>query len=145
MRFKKIAALAACLLATAGAASASPVAGRWRTLENEGVVDVYDCDGGVCGRVVTSRRILADPGLKDAYNKDRSLRSRPIKGLAIFQDMRGGPTVWKGRVYNPGDGGTYSGTLTLVDANTLKLRGCIVFPLCKTQVWTRMHEGAAGR
>ena len=123
----------------AGAAAASPASGLWRTTENGGIVEVVDCGGGICGRVVTSERIKADPTIKDAYNKNPALRGRPIKGLALFEGMTGGPQVWKGKVYNPADGGTYSGTVKLVDAERLSLRGCIVFPLCKTQTWTRVR------
>jgi len=51
----------------------------------------------------------------------------------------GGPKVWKGgKIYNPEDGNTYQGTITLVDDNTLNLRGCVIFPLCKTQTWSRL-------
>jgi uncharacterized protein (DUF2147 family) len=45
---------------------------------------------------------------------------------------------WSGQVYNADDGKTYSGSLTLQDANTIKLEGCIMGGLlCKAQTWTR--------
>lgn len=131
--------VAVITLLAAGSAAASPASGRWRTAEDGGVVEVSDCGVSVCGRVVSSKRIVADPMIKDVYNKNPALRDRLIKGVALFEDMHGGPAVWKGRVYNPADGGTYSGTVTLIDAGTLKLRGCIIFPLCKTQTWTRLR------
>ena len=54
-------------------------------------------------------------------------------------DFTGGPTKWTGgKVYNPDDGGTYSGTIELLSDNQLKLKGCIVAPFCKTQVWNRV-------
>ena len=127
------------VLLAASSALASAASGRWRTAENGGVVEVIDCGEAVCGRVVSSLQITADPEIKDAYNKNPALRGRLIKGVALFEDMRGGPTLWKGRVYNPADGGTYSGTVTLISADALRLRGCIVFPLCKTQTWTRIR------
>ena len=37
------------------------------------------------------------------------------------------------------DGGTYRGTITMPNDNSLRLRGCIVAPLCKTQTWTRIQ------
>ena len=128
--------LALCLGGVARAAS--PASGRWSTPENNGVVEVSECGAGVCGAVVTSDRIKADPGLKDAYNKTIALRTRPIQGLQIFHEMTGGPEIWKGRVYNPADGGTYSGSVRLVSADRMKLTGCIVWPLCKSETWTRL-------
>ena len=44
-----------------------------------------------------------------------------------------------GSGYNPDDGGTYKGRLTPVDIDHLAVRGCIVWPLCKTQTWTRVR------
>jgi uncharacterized protein (DUF2147 family) len=45
---------------------------------------------------------------------------------------------WSGQVYNAEDGKTYTGNLTLQDANTIKLEGCILGGLvCKAQTWSR--------
>jgi uncharacterized protein (DUF2147 family) len=45
---------------------------------------------------------------------------------------------WSGQVYNAEDGKTYSGSITLQDARTLKLEGCVLGGLfCKAQTWTR--------
>ena len=41
--------------------------------------------------------------------------------------------------YSAEDGKTYSGKITPLGANQLKLRGCVFFPLCKTQTWTRVR------
>lgn len=133
-----VAALSVAVSAMAPTAWASPASGRWRTAENAGVVEVSDCGGGICGRLITSTRLEADPTLKDRNNKDPALRSRTLKGMALFEGMTGGPSLWKGKVYNPVDGKTYSGSVKLAGADTLKLTGCIVFPLCKTQTWTRI-------
>ena len=37
------------------------------------------------------------------------------------------------------DGKTYKAKVTPIDANTLKVRGCVFVPLCKTQTWTRVR------
>ena len=44
-----------------------------------------------------------------------------------------------GAIYNGDDGGTYKATITPIDADHLKVRGCIVWPLCKSQTWTRVR------
>jgi uncharacterized protein (DUF2147 family) len=119
--------------------AASPADGMWRTPTREGQVQIYDCGPAICGKLVTSAGLRENPELKDINNKDESQRGRPLKDLLMLQGFTGGPSEWKGgRVYNPEDGGTYKGTIKLVGPDQLKLTGCIVFPLCKTQTWNRI-------
>ncbi len=54
--------------------------------------------------------------------------------------LTGGPKDWTGgTVYNPEDGNSYKASLTLVDANTVKITGCLVTPLCRSQTWVRAN------
>ena len=132
--------IAAALGATAAAAPGTDaVVGRWRTPEDAAVVDVQACGGDLCGYIVTSNRLRIDPTQKDVRNKNPALRGRAIKGVALFDHMTAGPGDWKGKVYNPADGGLYAGTIRLVDADTLSLQGCIAWPLCKSQTWRRLR------
>jgi uncharacterized protein (DUF2147 family) len=140
---RPVLALAATLLVvsaggtTAAPTGASPV-GLWLTPDDHGQIEVFACGSKLCGRIVTSDKLRADPGLKDAANKDPALRDRPLKGLVIMTGFNGGPARWTGgAIYRPQDGGAYQGTIDLIDARTLKLKGCIVAPLCQTQVWKR--------
>ena len=131
-------AVLAALAAASPAWAASPAEGLWRTPAHGGLVEIAACGEALCGRLVTSAGIRADPGLKDTQNRNPALRGRTLKDLPMLQGFTGGPTEWKGgTVYNPEDGGTYKGTIKLTGPDTLKLTGCIIFPLCKSQVWTR--------
>lgn len=132
-------ATASLVLAIATPAMAADIVGRWRTPGAGGEVELYRCGVVVCGRLISSAHIAKEPNLADIKNKDAALRGRKLKGLTILTGFTGGPTEWKGgKLYNPEDGNTYSGTITATDDNTLKLKGCVVAPLCKTQVWTRI-------
>ena len=138
MKFTPAAAAFGVLMIAAPAFAASPLVGEWNTPEKHGVVRIYECGEALCGKVVTGDDIKANPSITDMKNKDESLRSRSMKGLIIFSGLTGGPKEYKGAsLYNPTDGGTYHGSMTVVDDNTVKLTGCVVFPLCKTQVWHR--------
>lgn len=139
MRLALAVTLAAAALG-AQARAASPVEGMWRTPHNNGQVEIASCGPAICGRIVTSSRIAVDPNLKDVRNRDPALRDRPLKGLEILKGFTGGPQEWKGgTVYNPDDGGTYRGVIKLENGDTLKLTGCIVFPFCRTETWTRIR------
>jgi uncharacterized protein (DUF2147 family) len=136
---KMWAATAMAVSMTAAAAVASPIVGVWRAPVNDAVIEIYDCGPQViCGRVVASNRLRAHPDMRDVHNPDPSVRLHPVKGLQMMRDFRGGPSHWEGGLfYNPDDGHSYHGALTLVDADTLKLAGCLIGPLCLTQTWTR--------
>lgn len=129
--------LASTAGSTAASSAVSPI-GLWLTPDDHGQVEVLACGDKLCGRIVTSDRLKADPGLKDTANKNPALRNRPLKGLMIMTGFNGGPARWTGgTIYRPQDGGAYQGTIDMVDARTLKLKGCVVAPLCQTQTWKR--------
>ncbi|MDP9055729.1 MAG: DUF2147 domain-containing protein [Pseudomonadota bacterium] len=130
---------AAALSAATPAARVDGVLGRWITQTRHGIVEITPCGGSICGRLIDSDTIRGDPRSRDDNNKAPAQRHRPLKGLMMLQGFRPDAAKWDGgSVYNPDDGGTYHGTITVVDANTLKVRGCIVWPLCKSQVWKRV-------
>lgn len=127
-------------LAVATPALAAVITGRWRTPGAGGEVEIYKCGAALCGRLNSSAHLVKEPGALDGRNKDATQRSRKLKGLTLLTGFTGGPTTWSGgKVYNPEDGNTYAGSITVTDANTIKLKGCVVAPLCKTQVWTRIR------
>ena len=137
IRTAMFAAVAA--VALSGQAFAADVAGVWQTPTAGGQVEISHCGDHLCGKLLTSNNIKANPELKDVRNKDEAQRGRLLKGLPMLSGFKGGPTKWTdGKVYNPDDGGTYSGTIEMLSTDTLKLKGCIVVPLCTTQEWTRV-------
>ncbi|QNE06132.1 DUF2147 domain-containing protein [Croceicoccus marinus] len=132
--------LALLAAGTAAAAAPSDVVGRWKTESRGGIVEITECGQSICGRLVSSEGLKANPALKDANNKDESLRSRPLKNMLMLKGFTRKKDEWSGgSIYNAEDGGTYKATITMQDPNRLKLKGCIVWPLCKTQTWTRIR------
>lgn len=133
-------ALSAALLLASSVSAAGPASpvGLWKTGDNNGLVEVFACGKAICGKILSSDQLRDDPTLKDVNNKDAALRNRPLKGLVFMTGFAGGPPRWTGgALYRPGNGGTYHGSIELADANTLKLKGCIVAPICASQTWTR--------
>jgi len=129
------------LLALAVAASANPdaVVGRWKTETKNGIVEITRCGQSLCGNLLTSDGIAANPALKDTENKDPKLRNRPLKGAQILWGFTYRDGAWTGgNIYKADEGKTYAATITPVDANTLTLKGC-VWIICKNQTWRRVR------
>ena len=132
--------LSLVLIANVSVAS-DGIEGVWITADGDGLIELQVQNEQLSGVIFGS---LSDPTRKkparyDDLNPDPNLRERPLLGLAIFANLvSSGDQQWKGEVYDPNTGKTYQCTVTLVDANTLKLRGYIGFSLLgKTRMWTR--------
>jgi uncharacterized protein (DUF2147 family) len=119
------------------AQSADDAFGTWRHPENGSHINIYQCGGGLCAKVVK----VADPSRKDDKNPDPKLRTRPVVGVVIMNGAKKtGANTWSGKLYNTQDGATYNGTVTVVNKNTLKLEGCVLGGLvCQGPTWTRVN------
>lgn len=127
------------VLSIAGAASAADVTGLWATSSDNGKVQISRCGEGICGKLVDADQIRANPNQTDHYNKNKSLRSRKVKGLVLFQNYAGGPAEWKGgQIYDPKTGDTgANGKIKLISDDVLQVKGCLG-PICRTQTWKRV-------
>lgn len=139
--------VAATLIPTglAQAASANPT-GIWRKAkqgERPGKMEVFRCGAGkklLCAKIVWLQQPNDSKGkpLHDIRNSNTSMRARPILGLPIINGMQPvSANQWKGSIYNPEDGNTYSATLTLVSRNQIHLKGCKAWLLCGERTWLR--------
>jgi uncharacterized protein (DUF2147 family) len=135
-----VAALFMAIFGTVPAmADSADAVGRWATPAKHGVVDIALCGASVCGRLIESDSIRADANARDTKNSDPALRSRPLRGLTLLAGFRRARNGWdSGTIYNPEDGGTYHATITLSGRDTLFLKGCVIWPLCKSQTWHRI-------
>jgi uncharacterized protein (DUF2147 family) len=144
MKFLRTATIAAALLGgSLGTGLAADPMGTWHTEEGKATVRIAACGPALCGTII-ALKAANDPDTGkpqlDNHNVDASLRSRPMVGVQVVLGMKPSGTAnkWSGQVYNAEDGKTYTGNLTLQDANTIKLEGCILGGLvCKAATWTR--------
>ena len=125
------------------------VEGNWRSGNGSEIV-VAPCSQGYCGTITkpaVSDADLAKYGdaqtamksFVDENNAEASLRSRPLIGLDILR-IKGTDNPWyfEGEVYNPSDGKTYGGAVTVVGADAMVLKGCALYVFCKEEQWTRV-------
>lgn len=123
----RVAAFGLTALILAGgiaSASAQEVLGVWERDTGASRVRFSKCGDALCGTI--------------SWLKDQS---GPAKlGQRIFFDMKpSGANKWNGSAFNPEDGKTYSGTMTL-SGNSLTTAGCVLGGLiCRSVKWSRTN------
>jgi len=131
------------------AAGADDIVGVWFNGEKDAKIEIAKCAEKYCGKIVWLKEPNYPEGSKDGTpgtpkldhnNPDGLLKKDPILGLQIVYDFTfAGDDLWKdGRVYDPKNGKTYKGKMTLVSPTRLDLRGYIGISLIgRTTIWTR--------
>jgi uncharacterized protein (DUF2147 family) len=137
-RVLALAAAATVLSASAASATdgSSGAMGVWRNPKNSVHVKIEPCGSAMCGTVV-----WASPKAQADAKKGGTDRLVGLQLLRNFTPVK--PGVWRGKVFVPDLNGTFSGTAELVDAGTLKARGCLFVGFaCKTQLWKKVDNAA---
>jgi uncharacterized protein (DUF2147 family) len=116
------------------------VVGRWHN--QDGTFEIYEDAGKLNAKIVALREPLTPDGRvkTDIHNPDASKRSRPIIGMVFMTGFTpAGPGKWDhGTTYDPQSGKTYSCTMELEGANTLKLHGYVLLSVIgRTEIWAR--------
>lgn len=121
-------------ISTASAQKASDASGLWLTETGGSKVRISRCGNGYCGVLAS----VSGPGL-DAKNPDPSLRTRSLVGVEIMNARNASGDSFEGSLYNPNDGKTYSGSLTIKGPNLVEVSGCVMSVFCKSQTWKRAN------
>ena len=120
--------------------ASAPVVGTWMSADGGTKVRVTECGGKLCGRVVWLSEPTGVDGKPktDRHNADASKRARPLIGVPVVLGMKpDGTNKWSGQIYNADDGRTYQAHVMVVSDNAMKVQGCVLGVLCKTQTWSR--------
>ncbi len=90
------------------------------------------CGASMCGTVVWA----SDKAKADALRGGTA----NLTGLQLFRNFRTSQSEWRGKVYVPDIGKTFSGTIKVVDDKTLTGAGCLIGRVgCRSQTWTRIE------
>ena len=126
------------------AAESSP-AGLWKTVDDKthktrGVIRLYEKDGAIFGKIVSS----ADPKeARDVCDKcDGERKNKPIIGLEVVRDMKKrGSEYAGGDILDPESGWIYKCKMTLEDGGRkLIVRGFLGLSLLgRSQTWFRLE------
>ena len=131
------------LLMTAVAlpASSTVPGGTWM-FANRVALQIFDCSGLLCGKIVWLLRpdnAAGQPDL-DNFNPDPALRQRHLCGLTIIWGMQSnGQGQWSnGWLYDPKDGITYNVTAELTSPSIITARVYRGMPLLgRTEILVR--------
>lgn len=135
---KVLAALALALAGATPALSAEPITGRWVTAEKDAVVAIGQCGKALCGTI--EKFLIPPPGgndQRDVNNSDPAKRQRKLIGTAILSGLTADDDVWRGEVYDPKKGRSFTAEVRRGANGTLEVKGCFG-PLCQTQVWRKV-------
>lgn len=120
-RMVSLFAMAALLGSPIAADAAEAIYGVWvREGHPEDKLEFYDCAGKLCAKGILP--------MLDGSPAPEVLRNA----------VKTGPNQWKGDLFNPEDGKTYTGKVTLDSPNQFTLTGCLVAFLCQSEAWTRV-------
>lgn len=124
----------ALLLAAAAAGTAGPppsIEGIWHNPKNSVAVRTGACGERLCGWIVRA----SDKAKADA----RKSGAPELIGTALLRDYRhSGRNKYSGQVWVPDMGRAFGSTITVVDVNTLNVKGCLIGGfICKSQLWRR--------
>lgn len=142
------AALLAALPATARCAEADDILGLWDNAEKDAKIRIVRCGEKYCGDIVWLKDSNYPEGSRDGVpgspylnhnSPDPKLRREPLLGLRIMRAFSYADGAWSGgSVYDPKDGQTYRGKMTLASPTRLSLRGYVGIPLFgRTSHWSR--------
>ena len=126
-----LASMALLAAAPATAAAASPLEGLWTNPKRSVVVRVAPCGPAWCGKVVSATAREEAKAAK--YGMDE------LEGEQMLTGLRpAGANKWKGQVFVPKLGRKVGSTVTMTGRNQMKVSGCFMGVVCKTQIWTRV-------
>ncbi len=129
----------------AKANNADALVGFWKTGEGNAVVQIYKQGDAYFGKIVWLKEPIDPTTGKpkiDSKNEDPSLKGRPLLSMVNLRDFKFIKTNhWEdGKIYDPKSGEDYSCKLTMVDNNTLEVRGYVGISLFgRTDTWKRQQ------
>lgn len=117
------------------------VLGHWYNTEKDAKIEIYQCEGKFCGKVVWLEEPNDENGeeKRDTENPKLELQTNTILGLNLLRDFKyAGENEWEGgKIYDPKNGKTYSCVMKLQENGELEVRGYVGFTLLgRTVHWT---------
>jgi uncharacterized protein (DUF2147 family) len=108
--------------------------GIWKNPSDSVHIKIVSCGDARCGVVVwANEKAIAD---------SRKGGTNELVGTMLLKNFREqSKGKWRGKAVVPDIGQEFSGLATIVDPNTITVKGCIILGVgCKSQIWTRISS-----
>lgn len=114
----------------AAADEADAALGTWLRPKQGWHVEFAMCDdnaGKLCGTVISGE------------GTDK-VTGGPVVGVKMLFDLEKNDkkTKWKGKMYDPKGGGTYAGSVKVLEDGRVKMAGCMAKIMCRSEKWERV-------
>ncbi len=128
---------------TASAEESDKILGIWQTGSGKGRIQITKYSDKFGGKLIWLREPLDEKGNPklDIKNPDEYKRKNPKIGLnnLLGFTYEGKGKYENGTIYDPENGKTYKCVITLVDENTINVRGYVgITMIGRTDTWTRV-------
>ena len=137
--------LLAALPSLSSAAGPDPDAlvGSWVVAEKDAHIEIYRQGDRYFGRISWLRE-EGPPSPENKAPPESKMHEKPRIGLLIVRDFKFEGEAWKGTLYDPSDGKSYRGIMTLASPDELHVRGYLGISLFgRTTIWHRVPASAA--
>ena len=123
----------------AEATVSGPPTGNWMNPKGTVEVNTRACGANLCGRVVWA----SPKAMKDA----RDGGTPNLIGTELLRDYRAaGSDKWRGTIFVPDMGKSFSSKMVELGSNSLQVSGCMIGGLiCRKQVWHRAPQSASNK
>lgn len=123
-------------------AQSNRIIGVWLTPAKDAKIEIFQKESYFYGKMIWLTPEVDERGqpLTDTENPDPAKRNRKLEGLEIISNLTYADDKWKGTIYDPESGKTYSSQIKLANENTLEVLGYVGTPLLGIkQIWKRIN------
>lgn len=125
--------------------SADALAGTWLVQDGTAKIKIEQSGAKYFGKIVWLDPPNDKSGkpLLDKKNPDKALQSRTQLGLPLLKDfVYDGDNLWSaGTIYDPESGKTYSCKITMINSQSIEVRGYVGISLFgRTETWKRCEN-----
>lgn len=142
---KKLIAFSLVLLFASVTLMGQTPVGKWKTIDDatgkvRSIVEIYEYQGKLYGKILELLNRTPDEDVDPICKVCPGARKdKKVKGMVILSGLSKSGSEWTGgNILDPKNGKEYSCTLSMENADKLKVRGYIGFSMIgRTQYWLR--------
>jgi uncharacterized protein (DUF2147 family) len=105
-----------------------PIEGRWSNPDRSVIIDIAPCGTALCGTVAWASA---------KAQQDARRGTNQLIGTQLLTNLQHRSATWHGRLFIPDRNMRANAKLRLVGDQQLKVSGCALRRICRSQTWNR--------